>query len=60
MQGTTPFPRFVDYPDIVGRLWAWVCSTGLFAPGVLTPYTDHLQRIRALYVWDDGELRLQP
>lgn len=46
VQATPPFPRFVEYPDIVGRLWAWVCRTGLFAPGILDPCTEHLQRIR--------------
>jgi predicted Ser/Thr protein kinase len=52
VQSTSPFPRFVDYPDIVGRLWAWVCRTGLFAPGVLDHHTDHLHRICETYVWD--------
>lgn len=52
LQVTSLFPRFVDYPDIVGRLWAWVCSTGLFAPGVLSPHSDRLERIREGYVWD--------
>jgi aminoglycoside phosphotransferase (APT) family kinase protein len=52
LQGTTPFPRFVDYPDIVGRLWAWVCSTGLFASGVLDPVTERLQRLGDGYLWD--------
>jgi hypothetical protein len=52
VQSTAPFPRFVDYPDIVSRLWAWVCGTGLFAPGVLDRYTDHLQLICESYVWD--------
>jgi Phosphotransferase enzyme family len=52
VQMTAPFPRFVDYPDIVGRLWAWVCRTGLFAPGVLDPSTEHLRHIRETYVWD--------
>ena len=54
VRATPPFPRFVDYPDIVGRLWAWVCGTGLFAPGVLDPHTDHLQHVRARYSWDAG------
>ena len=29
-QSTPPFSRFVEYPDIVTRLWAHVCRTGLF------------------------------
>ena len=54
MQETPPFPRFVEYPDIVGRLWGYVCRTGLFAPGVLDPYTERLARIREAYVWDSA------
>jgi aminoglycoside phosphotransferase (APT) family kinase protein len=52
VQGTPRFPRFVDYPDMVGRLWAWVCGTGLFAPCVLDLHTDHLLHIRETYLWD--------
>jgi hypothetical protein len=52
VQATSPFPRFVGYPDIVARLWAHVCRTGLFAPGVLDIHTEHLARIRETYVWD--------
>jgi aminoglycoside phosphotransferase (APT) family kinase protein len=55
VQRTTPFPRFVDYPDIVGRLWAWVCSTGLFASGVLDPVTERLHRLGEAYVWDPSQ-----
>jgi aminoglycoside phosphotransferase (APT) family kinase protein len=55
VQGTPPFPRFVEYPEIVGRLWRWVCQTGLFAPGVLDPCTEHLAHIRETYVWDTAE-----
>ena len=55
VQATSPFPRFVEYPDIVARLWAHVCRTGLFAPGVLDIHTDHLARIRETYVWDSAK-----
>lgn len=55
VQAAAPFPRFVEYPDIVSRLWAWVCRTGLFAPGVLDPHTEHLKRIGESYVWDPAE-----
>jgi hypothetical protein len=55
VQATPPFPRFVDYPDIVARLWAHVCRTDLFAPGLLDVYTDRLARIRELYVWDPAK-----
>jgi aminoglycoside phosphotransferase (APT) family kinase protein len=54
VQATSPFPRFVEYPDIVARLWAHVCRTGLFAPGVLDIYTEHLARIHETYVWDSA------
>ena len=51
VQGTTPFPRFVEYPEIVGRLWWWVCQTGLFAPGILDLCTEHFAHVRETYVW---------
>ncbi len=47
LQATPTFPAFVRYPDIVARLWAHVCRTGLFAPGVLDRCNDHLEEIRA-------------
>jgi aminoglycoside phosphotransferase (APT) family kinase protein len=52
LQALPPFPRFVAYPDIVARLWAHVCRTGLFAEGVLAPHTDRLARIRDAYDWN--------
>ena len=52
VQATPVFPRFVDYPDIVARLWTHVCRTGLFAAGLLDAHTEHLARIRAAYVRD--------
>jgi hypothetical protein len=55
VQRTPPFPRFVEYPDIVSRLWRWVCQTGLFAPGVLEPCTEHLARIRETYEWGTAQ-----
>ena len=54
LQATPTFPAFVRYPDIVARLWAHVCRTGLFAPGVLDRCNDHLERIRAAYIWDEA------
>jgi aminoglycoside phosphotransferase (APT) family kinase protein len=56
VQATPSFPQFVEYPDIVGRLWAWVCQTGLFAPGVLDPYTERLAGIRKAYTWNPANL----
>lgn len=52
LQSTSVFPYFVDYPDIVARLWAHVCRTGLFAPGVLDSANERLGEIRATYAWD--------
>jgi Phosphotransferase enzyme family len=46
LQETPLFPYFVDFPDIVARLFEHVRSTGLFAHGSLDPYTEHLERIR--------------
>ena len=51
---TKLFPRFIDYPEMVGRLWRWVCQTGLFAEGILNAASDRLAIIRHSYVWDDG------
>jgi aminoglycoside phosphotransferase (APT) family kinase protein len=55
LQATPVFPYFVAYPEIVARLWAHVCRTGLFAPGVLDRYTERLARIREAYVWDPAQ-----
>ena len=55
LQATPVFPTFVDYPAIVARLWAHVCRTGLFAPGVLDPVNDRLAGIREAYVWDRAD-----
>lgn len=45
LQATPVFPAFVDYADIVGRLFAHVCRTGLFAPTLLDPHGAHLEQI---------------
>jgi hypothetical protein len=45
LQKTEVFPCFVDYPAIVARLWAHVCRTELFAPGVLEPVNERLAAI---------------
>ncbi|MEJ1937037.1 phosphotransferase, partial [Nostoc sp. NIES-2111] len=39
-------------PEMVGRLWWWVCQTGLFAPVVLDHVTDRFKEIRRPYVSD--------
>lgn len=56
LQETPVFPHFVDYPVIVGRLFAHVRRTGLFADGVLDPHTERLERVSEAY--DSGVTRL--
>jgi tRNA A-37 threonylcarbamoyl transferase component Bud32 len=55
VQATQSFPSFIEYPVMVGRLWRWVCQTGLFAPGVLDPCTEHLEHIGETYVWNTAD-----
>jgi thiamine kinase-like enzyme len=52
LQATPIFPEFVDYPDIVARLFAHVRSTGLFADGLLDAHVEHLARITERLGWD--------
>jgi aminoglycoside phosphotransferase (APT) family kinase protein len=49
VQATPVFPHFVNYPDIVARLFAHVRRTGLFAAGVLDSHTARLERLREAY-----------
>ena len=44
-------------PDaaLLARLWAHVCRTGLFAPGVLDPVNERLAGIREAYVWNGAD-----
>lgn len=49
LQETPVFPHFVDYPDIVARLFAHVRRTGLFAPGILDAHVERLERISQAY-----------
>jgi aminoglycoside phosphotransferase (APT) family kinase protein len=50
LQALPLFSSFMDYPDIVDRLWAHVCKTGLFADGVLDAASQRLADIREAYV----------
>jgi thiamine kinase-like enzyme len=50
LQALPLFPCFVDYPDIVNRLWTHVCKTGLFADGLLDAASQRLMQIREAYV----------
>lgn len=49
LQEIPSFPRFVTYTDMVGRLWTYLCGTGLFAPGVLDAATERLACVREAY-----------
>src|SRR5882757_615732 len=49
VQATPVFPHFVNYPDIVTRLFAHVRRTGIFAAGVLDPHVARLERLREAY-----------
>ena len=49
LQGLPLFSSFMDYPDIVGRLWTHVCKTGLFADGVLDAASQRLADMRKAY-----------
>jgi hypothetical protein len=56
MQATAVFPYYVNYADIVARLFGHVRRTGLFAAGVLDPHVERLEQIRKAY--DAGLTRL--
>jgi len=51
LQALPRFAAFLDYPAIVGRIWAHVVRSGLFAPGVLDAHTRKLADIRSTYAW---------
>lgn len=50
------FPHFINYPDIVARLFAHVCQTGLFANDLLDPYVERLELLGRAYEEGAGEL----
>jgi aminoglycoside phosphotransferase (APT) family kinase protein len=49
VQATPAFPAFVNYPDIVARLFAHVRRTGLFAAGLLDAHGERLELLRQAY-----------
>ena len=49
VQATPVFPDFVNYPDIVARLFAHVRRTGLFAAGLLDGHVERLELLRKAY-----------
>jgi hypothetical protein len=56
VQATPAFPYFVNYPDIVARLFAHVRRTGLFAAGLLDAHVERLELLRGAY--DAGSTKL--
>jgi aminoglycoside phosphotransferase (APT) family kinase protein len=56
VQATPVFPYYVNYGDIVARLFAHVRRTGLFAAGLLDAHVERLERLRETY--DAGASRL--
>ena len=56
VQSTPVFPTFVNYPDIVARLFAHVRRTGLFAAGLLDAHVERLELLREAY--NAGSTRL--
>lgn len=49
VQATPIFPYYVNYADIVARLFAHVRRTGLFAAGLLDAHVERLERLREAY-----------
>jgi aminoglycoside phosphotransferase (APT) family kinase protein len=49
VQATPVFPYFVNYPDIVARLFAHVRRTGLFADGLLDAHVERLELLHKAY-----------
>ena len=56
VQATPVFPYYVNYADIVARLFAHVRRTGLFAAGLLDAHVERLELIREAY--NAGSTRL--
>ena len=55
VQATEVFPYFVEYPDIVARLFAHVRRTGLFADGVLDQHVERLELLCGAYRASSGK-----
>jgi Phosphotransferase enzyme family len=50
LQAASPFPVLGDYRVILGRMLGYLGSR--FAPGLLDPHVEGLERIRQAYPWD--------
>jgi aminoglycoside phosphotransferase (APT) family kinase protein len=51
LQETPKFPALHDFPTVVGRLLAFVRSSGQFADGMLDPHAEGFERVREAYPW---------
>lgn len=49
LQSLPRLPSFMDYPDLVDRVWAHVCRTELFAPGMLDEASQRLAELRRAF-----------
>src|SRR5437016_7581515 len=49
VQATAVFPYYVNYADIVARLFTHVRRTGLFAAGLLDAHVERLEQLREVY-----------
>jgi len=49
LQATAVFPYYVNYADIVARLFAHVRRTGLFAAGLLDAHVERLELVQQAY-----------
>lgn len=55
LQKLPSFQQVIAYPDVAERLWAKICKSGMFADGVLDPYSEKLVRITDAYAWDSAQ-----
>jgi thiamine kinase-like enzyme len=57
LQSAAPaFPQLVDYRDLVAGMLDHVRKAGAFAPGLLDPHAERMERLRAACDWDPGDL----
>jgi len=56
LQRTPAFPRLVDFPQVVERIFGFVRGSRLFADGLLDPHAAAFERLRTAYRWDASTL----
>jgi aminoglycoside phosphotransferase (APT) family kinase protein len=56
LQATPAFPRLWDFPQVVDRIFGFVRSSQLFAPGLLDGHAQGFERVRNAYRWDASAL----